>query len=85
MNPPCCPPADVDVDVCIWIAIDIHDSWPDSANTLSFGCMFSSSTGMTVPTIFGSIVPPDECAAAASATKCIRSPDCLPSDGRARE
>src|SRR5260370_2396793 len=56
MNPPCWPPADV--EVCIWIAIDIHESCPDSAKTLSLGCMFSSSTGMTVPTIFGSMVPP---------------------------
>src|SRR5260370_13733436 len=56
MNPPCWPPADV--EVCIWIAIDIKESCPDSAKTLSLGCMFSSSTGMTVPTIFGSMVPP---------------------------
>src|SRR6266508_2560293 len=41
--------------VCIWIAIDIHDSSPDSANTLSPGCMLSSSTGITVPTIFDSM------------------------------
>src|SRR5438105_596538 len=53
MNPPCCPPTDV--PVCIWIAIDIHESSPDSANTLSFGCMLSSRTGITVPTILGSI------------------------------
>src|SRR5665213_1023541 len=53
MKPPCWPPADV--EVCIWIAIDIHDSCPDSAKTLSFGCMLSSSTGITVPTILVSI------------------------------
>src|SRR5579859_8045686 len=53
-KPPCWPPAEV--DVCIWIAIDIQDSWPDSAKTLSPGCMLSSSTGITVPTIFGSIL-----------------------------
>src|SRR3989442_8178812 len=52
MNPPCCPPTDV--PVCIWIAIDIHDSSPDSANTLSLGCMLSSRTGITVPTILDS-------------------------------
>src|SRR5207249_9434277 len=53
MNPPCCPPTEV--PVCIWIAIDIHDSSPDSANTLSLGCMLSSRTGITVPTIWDSI------------------------------
>src|SRR6266850_7089524 len=52
MKPPCCPPADV--DVCIWIAMDIQDSCPDSAKTLSLGCMLSSSTGITVPTILDS-------------------------------
>src|SRR5450756_1323163 len=39
IKPPCWPPAEV--DVCIWIAIDIQDSWPDSAKTLSLGCMLS--------------------------------------------
>jgi hypothetical protein len=38
------------------MAIDIQDSWPDSAKTLSPGCMLSSSTGNTVPMIFGSIL-----------------------------
>src|SRR5947208_357776 len=54
-KPPCWPPTDV--PVCIWIAIDIHDSSPDSAKTFSLGCMFSSRTGITVPTIFDSIKP----------------------------
>src|SRR5438477_7120553 len=52
-KPPCCPPTEV--PVCIWIAIDIHDSSPDSAKTFSLGCMFSSRTGITVPTIFDSM------------------------------
>src|SRR5436190_4395933 len=52
-KPPCWPPTEV--PVCIWIAIDIHDSSPDSANTLSLGCMLSSRTGITVPTILDSI------------------------------
>ena len=56
MKPPCWPPAEV--DVCIWIAMDIHESWPDSAKTLSLGCMLSSSTGITVPTILDSIPQP---------------------------
>src|SRR5256885_8242013 len=53
MKPPCCPPTDV--PVCIWIDIDIHESSPDSANTLSLGCMLSSRTGITVPTILDSM------------------------------
>src|SRR2546427_8899050 len=48
-KPPCCPPTEV--PVCIWIAIDIHDSSPDSAKTLSLGCMLNSRTGITVQTI----------------------------------
>src|SRR5205823_3520697 len=59
MKPPCCPPTEV--PVCIWIAMDIHDNSPDSAKTLSLGSKLSSSTGITVPTIFdsmpGSLVP----------------------------
>src|SRR5579864_1485240 len=54
-KPPCWPPAEV--DVCIWIAIDIQESSPDSAKTLSPGCMLCSSTGITVPTILDSIWP----------------------------
>src|SRR5881397_2327516 len=55
-KPPCCPPTEV--PVCIWIAIDIQESSPDSAKTLSFGCMLSSRTGITVPTIFDSMTAP---------------------------
>src|SRR5437899_5409908 len=53
INPPCCPPTEV--PVCIWIAIDIQESSPDSAKTLSLGCMFSSRTGRTVPMILDSM------------------------------
>src|SRR5438270_840959 len=70
MNPPCCPPTDV--PVCIWIAIDIQDSSPDSAKTFSFASMLSSSTGNTVPTIFASMSVPS------SSVAVVRIDDAAP-------
>src|SRR6266851_5035469 len=61
--------------VFIWMAMDIQESSPASAKTVSFGCRLSSRTGRVVPTIFGSmdlslmsVVRVDD----AMATRCVR-------------
>ena len=51
------PPAATRVEVCSRMDSVIHDSWPDSANTLSPGSSVTSRTGITVPMILGSITP----------------------------